>query len=87
MGSTGWELTHEFHQRELKLKKRIRVSLDGVIPSFDPVNMITYLADHPDYVHWNPMKHGLVRRLVDWPCSSFHRYVRLGLLPMDWDEE
>ncbi len=41
-------------------------------------------ARHVDYVHWNPMKHGLVRRLVDWPHSSFHRYVRLGVLPVDW---
>jgi len=30
------------------------------------------------------MKHGLVRRLVDWPYSSFHRYVRLAVLPVDW---
>ncbi|MGH9962528.1 MAG: REP-associated tyrosine transposase, partial [Pyrinomonadaceae bacterium] len=31
-----------------------------------------------------PMKHGLVRRLVDWPYSSFHRHVRLGVLSVDW---
>lgn len=41
-------------------------------------------ARHVDYVHWNPMKHGLVQRLMDWPYSSFHRYVRLGVLPADW---
>lgn len=41
-------------------------------------------ARHVDYVHWNPMKHGLVGRLADWPYSSFHRYVRFGLLPPDW---
>lgn len=31
-----------------------------------------------DYVHVNPLKHGLVERVVDWPWSSFHRFVRLG---------
>lgn len=41
-------------------------------------------TNHVDYCHWNPMKHGLVQRLSDWPYSSFHRYVRLGLLPPDW---
>ncbi|MGH8547584.1 MAG: REP-associated tyrosine transposase [Methylococcales bacterium] len=41
-------------------------------------------ARHIDYVHWNPMKHGLVQRLADWPYSSFHRFVRLGLLSSDW---
>jgi REP-associated tyrosine transposase len=39
---------------------------------------------HADYIHFNPVKHGLVNRVRDWPYSSFHRYVRLGLLPQDW---
>jgi putative transposase len=42
------------------------------------------LANHVDYVHWNPMKHGLVARVADWPYSTFHRLVRLGLYPLDW---
>jgi putative transposase len=41
-------------------------------------------ARHVDYVHFNPIKHGLVRLVRDWPYSSFHRYVRKGLLPEDW---
>ncbi|MGB7034087.1 MAG: transposase [Xanthobacteraceae bacterium] len=39
---------------------------------------------HVDYVHFNPVKHGLVARVRDWPHSSFHRYVRRGLLAEDW---
>lgn len=39
---------------------------------------------HLDYVHWNPMKHGLVHRIVDWPYSSFHRYARARLYPENW---
>ena len=39
---------------------------------------------HVDYVHFNPLKHGLVARVCDWPYSSFHRYVRNGILPLDW---
>ncbi len=42
------------------------------------------LARHVDYIHFNPVKHGLVARVQDWPHSSFHRYVREGLLPNDW---
>ncbi len=41
-------------------------------------------ARHVDYIHINPLKHGLVTRVVDWPYSSFHRYVRQGVLPQDW---
>ncbi len=42
------------------------------------------VARHIDYIHYNPVKHGLVSCVVDWPHSSFHRYVRQGLLPSDW---
>jgi putative transposase len=39
---------------------------------------------HIDYVHINPVKHGLVTRVSDWPHSSFHRMVKLGIYPEDW---
>jgi putative transposase len=42
------------------------------------------LARHVDYIHVNPVKHGLVSRAADWPHSSFHRYVRLGLCSTEW---
>jgi putative transposase len=41
-------------------------------------------AAHVDYIHINPLKHGLVARVRDWPLSSFHRYVQRGALPIDW---
>jgi putative transposase len=37
-----------------------------------------------DYVHYNPVKHGHVARVKDWPYSSFHRAVRENLYPPDW---
>jgi len=42
------------------------------------------LAQHIDYIHYNPVKHGHASRVSAWPYSSFHRYVRRGLLPLDW---
>ena len=42
------------------------------------------LQRHVDYIHFNPVKHGLVSRACDWPYSSFHRYVARGWLPADW---
>ncbi|TFV40775.1 transposase [Bradyrhizobium frederickii] len=44
-------------------------------------------ARHIDYAHFNPVKHGYVRRVRDWPHSSFHRYVRSGMLAEDWAGE
>ncbi|PQO46647.1 REP-associated tyrosine transposase [Blastopirellula marina] len=37
-----------------------------------------------DYVHVNPLKHGLVDRVCDWPWSTFHRYVRQGVYGRSW---
>jgi len=41
-------------------------------------------SQHVEYIHFNPVKHGLVGCVRDWPHSSFHRYVKAGLLPSDW---
>ena len=42
------------------------------------------LARHVEYIHFNPVKHGLVREVRDWPFSSFHRWVKRGDLPPEW---
>lgn len=42
---------------------------------------------HAGYIHYNPVKHRLVQRVADWPWSSFHRWVRQGLLPLNWGAE
>ncbi len=39
---------------------------------------------HVDYVHVNPLKHGHVKRVRDWPYSTFHHYVATGVYPVDW---
>jgi putative transposase len=41
-------------------------------------------ARHVEYCYINPVKHGLVSRVRDWPHSSFHRDVRHGIFPIDW---
>ena len=39
---------------------------------------------HMDYIHFNPVKHGLVERVADWEFSTFHSCVRQGLYPTAW---
>jgi len=41
-------------------------------------------AAHMDYIHFNPVKHGLADRPGDWPFSSFRRCVTAGFYPADW---
>jgi len=39
---------------------------------------------HMDYLHFNPVRHGHVAAVKDWPHSSFHRCVREGTYAPDW---
>jgi putative transposase len=42
------------------------------------------LIRHVNYIHYNPIKHGLVRCPHAWPYSSFHRWVRDGYYREGW---
>ena len=41
-------------------------------------------SNHLDYIHWNPVKHGCIKQVIEWPYSSFHRYVADGYYPINW---
>jgi len=41
-------------------------------------------ASHMDYLHYNPVKHGYVTRVMDWPYSTFRHHVRCGIYPENW---
>jgi putative transposase len=43
-------------------------------------------ARHFHYLHYNPVKHGLTARVVDYPHSTFHRHVRGGTYPTTWPD-
>ena len=45
------------------------------------------LITHMDYLHYNPVKHGVVDNVMDWQYSSFHRLVREGSYPADWGSD
>jgi putative transposase len=39
---------------------------------------------HVDYIRYNPVKHGQLARVADWPYPSFHLYVRRGIYDLEW---
>ena len=41
---------------------------------------------HLDYIHYNPVKHGLVASPVDWPYSSLRSFIDRGSYPADWGQ-
>ena len=40
--------------------------------------------NHIEYIHYNPVHHGLVTAPKDWQYSSFHRYVEAGIYDQMW---
>lgn len=42
------------------------------------------LEAHFDYIHWNPVKHGLVHDVRDWGWSTFHKYSKSGHYTAGW---
>jgi len=42
---------------------------------------------HVKYIHFNPVKHGLVTRVADWPYSTFHKWSKRGMHYGNWEQE
>ena len=42
------------------------------------------LRRHVEYIHYNPVKHGLTNTPLEWRYSSFHRYVINGIYDAKW---
>jgi putative transposase len=89
--STRWSLIKSGFSRGLDARPRSQSKLakreKGVWQRRHWEHAIRNEADlerHIDYVHFNPVKHGHVTHVADWPYSSFHRYVEQGVLVADW---
>jgi len=89
--STRWSLIKSGFSRGLDARPRSQSKLakreKGVWQRRYWEHAIRNEADlerHIDYVHFNPVKHGHVTHVADWPYSSFHRYVERGVLVADW---
>jgi len=89
---TRWRLIKSFFSRALpKTERRSAVRMDngerGIWQRHYWEHLIRDDEDfrrHMDYVHVNPVKHGHVTKVMDWPHSTFHRYVQRGVYPPDW---
>ncbi len=44
----------------------------------------TDYVNHVEYIHHNPVKHGFVKRVIDWKYSSFHHWVAKDIYPSNW---
>ena len=96
---TIWTLPPDDHDcmgrwRAVKIafSKALRKSALGAVPDtlwerqFRQVTIDddTHYSQLIDYIHANPVRHGLCERALDWPWSSWHRFRAAGLVQ---DEE
>ncbi|MFT3941450.1 REP-associated tyrosine transposase [Rhodopseudomonas sp.] len=89
--STRWRLIKTRFAKELPKAERLsavraRRGERGIWQRRFWEHLIRDEADyvrHVEYCMINPVKHGLVSRVQDWPYSSFHRDVRRGVFPLD----
>lgn len=44
-------------------------------------------AAHVDYIHHNPVRHGLVTAPRDWPHSTFAQWVERGVYDLTWGSD
>ena len=82
---------NKFLERVAKNERRSKVRVTrgerGIWQRRNREHLVRDDADmqaHMDYVHFNPVKHGLVRRVADWPFSTFHALVKQGVYASDW---
>jgi putative transposase len=80
--------------RQIKWKFTIEYrKFRDVAPGFSPwqkrfwdhvIRDETDLETHVDYIHWNPLRHGLVNAPEDWGHSSFRKWVKEGYYEGEW---
>lgn len=90
--SSRWSLVKSHFSRTIQNEERISDSRKtrrerGIWQRRYWAHLLTSQEDfnnHCDYIHWNPVKHGHVAKVADWPYSSFHRHVASGTYPANW---
>jgi putative transposase len=90
--STRWGLIKSGFSRQIPATERVSNSRQrkgerGVWQRRFWEHLIRDDADyenHVDYIHYNPVKHGYVKRACDWQHSSIHRYIKSGILNEHW---
>jgi putative transposase len=81
------EFSKSLPKEEYRSSVRLRRGERGIWQRRYWEHLITDDADyqaHMDYIHINPVKHGLVARVADWPYSTFHRLVEKSVYPLNW---
>ena len=94
-----WQLPegdHDFPERWRQIKRFVSIGMAGVCNARGEKglwqrryweHLLRSEEDwrrHMDYIHYNPVKHGYVQRVADWPYSSFRQALARGWYDAAW---
>ena len=92
--STRWRLIKSYFSRKCDLKYQGKISASRQSKKEKTVWQRRFwehqirdekdFRSHVDYIHYNPVRHGLVDAPKDRQYSSFHRYVKDGIYDESW---
>jgi putative transposase len=92
--STRWRLIKSYFSRQCDMKYQGEISASRQHKQEKAVWQRRFwehqirderdFISHVDYIHYNPVRHGLVDAPKDWQYSSFHRYVKEGIYNEFW---
>ena len=77
---------------KLSFSKQVRFSTEWSGPVWQHrywdhiIRCEEYLRRHIDYIHYNPVRHGLVNSPRLWPHSSFSAFLEAGYYEGGWGE-
>jgi len=81
--STRWVLIKEWFKQQAKLRGMNTECWESHYWEHCLEDDRDYQS-HLEYIHYNPVKHGLSKSALAWPHSSFRQYVALGLYQHNW---
>ncbi len=91
---TRWRLIKSYFSHHCKEGESLEISKSGVKKYGKQVWQHRYwehfirneedYSRHVEYIHFNPVKHGLASSPSLWKYSSFQDYVSQGLYPVEW---
>lgn len=91
---TRWRLVKGYFSKHCESKYRGQTSMSRLKKNEQPVWQRRFwehairddedYAKHMDYIHYNPVKHGLVNAPRDWEYSTFHKYMKSGVYNKMW---
>jgi putative transposase len=84
--STRWRLIKRYFSMQIKTSANLRNEKEIWQRRFweHAIRDENDWQKHMDYIHYNPVKHGLVQSPGDWEHSSFNYWVEKGFYSRDW---